>query len=80
MLLNSRTVIMLKGLLNDIRNILNFKVKHTFVKYGKNVHIQWNVEIFSPNKNMCFRSDMAKVIGRGSRGLEIHVIISIEKS
>ena len=28
---------------------------------------------------MIFRSDLAKVIGRGSRGLEIHVIISIEK-
>jgi chloramphenicol O-acetyltransferase type B len=52
MLLNRRTVIMLKGILNDIRNILNFKVRHTFVKYGRDVHIQWNVEIFSPNKNV----------------------------
>ena len=52
MSLNRRTVLILKGFLNEIRNILNFKVRHRFVKYGKNVHIQWNVEIFSPNKSV----------------------------
>ncbi|MGO4891633.1 acyltransferase [Flavobacterium sp. W21_SRS_FM6] len=31
---------------------MNIKGRYSFVKYGKNVHIQWNVEIFSPNKNV----------------------------
>jgi chloramphenicol O-acetyltransferase type B len=52
MLLNSHLVIKLKGLLNYIRNMLSLKGRYPFVKYGKNVHIQWNVEIFSPNKNI----------------------------
>jgi len=43
---------MLKSILNYIRNVLNFSVRYPFVKYGHDVHIQWNVEIFSPNKNV----------------------------
>ena len=45
-------MIKLKAVLNYIRNILNFKIRHSFVKYGEDVHVQWNVEIFSPNKNV----------------------------
>lgn len=40
----------IKLILNKIRNFLNFNILNSYIQYGKNVHIQWNVEIFSPNK------------------------------
>ncbi|WP_371185689.1 hypothetical protein [Thalassotalea maritima] len=43
---------MLKTFLNSVRNILNFNLRHSYVSYGNNVHVQWNVEIFSPNKKV----------------------------
>lgn len=38
-----------KKLLNFVRNVINFKFRYKFVKFGRDVHVQWNVEIFSPN-------------------------------
>jgi chloramphenicol O-acetyltransferase type B len=40
----------MRKFLNKLRNFLNFNLRYRFVKYGADVHIQWNVEIFSPNK------------------------------
>lgn len=42
----------MKVILNYIRNFINFKVRHRFVEYGSDVHVQWNVEIFSPNSHV----------------------------
>lgn len=42
----------MKVILNKIRNIFNFSFRYPFVKYGFDVHIQWSVEIFSPNKKV----------------------------
>jgi hypothetical protein len=42
----------MKDMLNKVRNILNLNVRYPFVKYGRDVHVQWNVEIFSPNKKV----------------------------
>ena len=36
--------------LNIARNILNFHVRHRWVVYGRNVHVQWSVRIAAPNK------------------------------
>jgi acetyltransferase-like isoleucine patch superfamily enzyme len=36
--------------LNIARNILNFHVRHRWVVYGRNVHVQWSVRIAVPNK------------------------------
>lgn len=38
-----------KAVLNCVRNFINFNLRHRFVKYGADVHVQWNVEIYSPN-------------------------------
>lgn len=31
---------------------MNFKLRYRFVQYGEDVHVQWNVEIYSPNNNV----------------------------
>lgn len=41
-----------KRFLNFFRNFINFKIRHAYVKHGSDVHVQWNVEIFSPNKTV----------------------------
>ncbi len=41
---------MVKKILNDVRNFLKLRLRRPWVKYGKNVHIQWSVRIWSPNK------------------------------
>ncbi|NCO72197.1 MULTISPECIES: hypothetical protein [Shewanella] len=43
-----------KAFLNFIRNFINFNLRYRFVKYGVDVHVQWNVEIFSPNNIVTF--------------------------
>lgn len=40
----------MKGLLNTLRNILLFRFFYPWVKYGRNVHVQSSVVIYSPNK------------------------------
>lgn len=42
----------MRNLLNKLRNFLNFHMRHPWVKYGKNVHFQWDVELKSPNKHV----------------------------
>lgn len=42
----------IKWLLNHIRNLLNFGIRHPWVKYGGNVHVQWSTRIWSPNKHV----------------------------
>jgi len=41
---------LLKIWLNGIRNIILFHVIYPWVKYGKNVHVQSNVVVYSPHK------------------------------
>lgn len=48
----------MKDMLNKIRNLINFKLKYPFVQFGKNVHVQWNVEFFSPNNNVIIGNDV----------------------
>ena len=42
-------LVKLKNFLNLIRNFLNFNFRYPFVVFGDDVHVQWNVEIYSPN-------------------------------
>lgn len=42
----------MKSILNFIRNVLNFKIRYRFVEYGEDVHIQWDVQIFSPRSHV----------------------------
>lgn len=44
--------------LNKIRNFLNFGFRYRYVNYGNDVHVQWNVEIFSPNKDVSIGSNV----------------------
>lgn len=48
----------MKILLNNIRNILNFKIRYPWIKYGKNVHCKWDVVIHSPNKDITIGSNV----------------------
>jgi len=50
--LSKRAFKILKKFFNYVRNILNLNVRYPFVKYGSDVHIQWNVEFFSPNNRV----------------------------
>lgn len=48
----------MKALLNQIRNFLKFNILHPWVKYGKNVHIQWRTDLWSPNKMITIGNDV----------------------
>ncbi|MEJ2045170.1 MAG: acyltransferase [Reinekea sp.] len=48
----------MKKLLNYIRNLLNFGFRYRYVEYGRNVHVQWNVELFSPNNKIVIGNDV----------------------
>lgn len=50
--LNKSIIFLLKKLLNYIRNFLNFSLRYPYVKYGKNVHVQWNVDFYSADKKV----------------------------
>lgn len=41
---------LVKSCLNLVRNIILFRLLYPWVRYGKNVHVQSSVVIFSPNK------------------------------
>lgn len=41
---------MIKKFLNEVRNLLKLRLRRPWVKYGRNVHIQWSVRIWSPHK------------------------------
>jgi len=55
--------IMIKLLLNSIRNFLLFKVRYPFVTVGQNVHCQWNI-VIGPRKkfDICIGNNVG--IGR----------------
>ena len=44
----------IKRLLNVVRNFLNFRLRHPWVVYGKDVHVQWSVRLFSPHRHIRF--------------------------
>ena len=42
----------MKRFLNSVRNLLLFKVRYPWVRYGKNVHVQWSAIFTSPNRKV----------------------------
>lgn len=42
----------IKLYLNGVRNFLNFRVRHPWVEYGRDVHVQWSTRLWSPHKRM----------------------------
>ncbi len=42
----------MKRLLNFVRNLLMFHVRYPWVRYGKNVHVQWTATFSAPNKKV----------------------------
>jgi acetyltransferase-like isoleucine patch superfamily enzyme len=44
--------------LNGARNLLNFHVRHPWVVYGSNVHVQWSVRIWAPHKLVLLGSNV----------------------
>ena len=42
----------MKRLLNFVRNLLLFRVLYPWVRYGKNVHVQWSATFTAPNKKV----------------------------
>lgn len=41
-----------KNLLNAVRNFLLFRIRYPWIKYGKDVHVQWSTTFWSPNKRI----------------------------
>jgi len=39
-------------LLNAIRNLLLFRIRYPWIRYGKDVHVQWSTTFWSPNKRI----------------------------
>jgi len=39
----------LRDALSTIRNVLNFGLRHRWVKVGKKIRVQWNVRLWAPN-------------------------------
>ncbi|HLH33224.1 MAG TPA: acyltransferase [Alloacidobacterium sp.] len=42
----------LKNVLNTIRNILMFHVRYPWIKYGRNVHVQWSTTFWAPRRKI----------------------------
>ena len=42
----------MRKLLNQIRNVLMFKLRYPWVVYGNNVHVQWSARFWSPHKSV----------------------------
>jgi chloramphenicol O-acetyltransferase type B len=56
-------MIKLKQVLNTIRNVLMFHVRHPWIKYGTNVHVQWSTAFWSPNRKIIIGNN----VGIGTR-------------
>ncbi len=41
-----------KAALNVIRNFLNFRIRHPWIRYGRHVHCQWTTRFWSPNRHI----------------------------
>lgn len=48
---------MIKAFLNRIRNLLIFKIRYPWVKFGKNMHCQWSTK-FSKGRSMNFGNNV----------------------
>ena len=42
----------MRKFLNRVRNLLMFKVRYPWVKYGNDVHVQWSTKFWSPHKSV----------------------------
>jgi chloramphenicol O-acetyltransferase type B len=42
----------MKAPLNSLRNLLLFHIRYPWIKYGKNVHVQWSTTFWSPHKRI----------------------------
>jgi acetyltransferase-like isoleucine patch superfamily enzyme len=42
----------MKGLLNKLRNVLMFRIRHPWVRYGRDVHCQWSTSFWSPRRDI----------------------------
>ena len=42
----------MKRFLNLVRNLLLFHVRYPWVRYGKNVHVQWSASFTAPNRKV----------------------------
>jgi chloramphenicol O-acetyltransferase type B len=56
-------MIKLKQVLNTIRNILIFHLRHPWIKYGTNVHVQWSTAFWSPHRKIIIGNN----VGIGTR-------------
>ena len=41
-----------KGALNLLRNVLIFRIRYSWVQYGRNVHCQWTTRFWSPHRHI----------------------------
>lgn len=48
----------IKGILNDLRNILLFRIRYPWVQVGKNVHCQWSAMFWSPHRQIKLGNDL----------------------
>ena len=53
----------MKRILNSIRNLLLFRVRYPWVRYGKNVHVQWSTTFTAPHKTVLLGNN----VGIGGR-------------
>lgn len=42
----------LRSVLNSFRNLLLFRIRYPWIKYGRDVHVQWSTTFWSPNKRI----------------------------
>ncbi len=52
-----------KGFLNNLRNIILFRIKYPWVKIGKNIHCQYRTFFWSPGKHIILGNNVG--IGSG---------------
>ena len=52
-----------RGILNFARNLLLFRLRYPWVRYGKNVHVQWSTTFSAPNRKIRIGND----VGIGGR-------------
>ena len=45
-------------LLNRLRNLLYFRIRHPWVRHGRNVHVQWSTSIWSPHRHVVIGDDV----------------------
>lgn len=48
----------MRSLLNKMRNFLLFHIRYPWVKYGRNVHVQWSTKMWSPHRKIVFGNNV----------------------